>query len=171
MNNVIIHKFKLSNLAGVIPLYYIENSPISFSLGRAISVESEMTLTVRLAAVVNFHESRIFSFIRIDVEDYEVIVFYGAMVTIKSTKPVIRFEVAHSAISRAGLKSSAPYKFLSEIGYLFYQYSDAAEFKSCVVPQEGNIFAVDKKHLLRYPFVLKQDLISIDMLSPNALLI
>lgn len=169
LENVSIHKLALSDAAGSVPLYHIENSPVNFSLGGANGVESEMVPAARLDEIMDIHDGRVVSFIKIDVEGYEAIVFEGARVTIESMKPVIMFEVAHSAISRARLEPSAPYTFLSEIGYLFYQYSDAGKFISCVAPQEGNIFAVHKEHLLRYPFLLEEASALSDIPFPNSL--
>lgn len=40
---------------------------------------------------------------------------------------------------------------------------------SCVTPQEGNIFAVHRAYLSRYPFLLKEGSISPGILPPNSL--
>ena len=84
---------------------------LNFSLGCANGVDSEMVLAARLDEIMDMHDGRIVSFIKIDVEGYEAIVFESAKVTIKSMKPVIMFEVAHSVIYGPVLSHLRPIDF------------------------------------------------------------
>lgn len=57
------------------------------------------------------------SFIKIDVEGYEVKVLEGARKSIEESKPVMLIEINRRALERAGTSAEMLFKVLAELGY------------------------------------------------------
>jgi FkbM family methyltransferase len=151
LRNVQSHNLALSDSAGVVPLYHVAGSPVNFSLGGGPGIDSEWVHTVRMDDMVATTDCERLSFIKIDMKGYEPLVITGGMQTLEKSRPVVMFEVAHSALARAGLAPSAPYDLLETLGYRFFRLTADGSFEPCPAPTAGNIFAVPSERTANYP--------------------
>ena len=100
----------------------------------------EATFTLkRLDDILIEDEKKIISFMKIDVEGYELEVLYGAEKTIKKSNPIIAIEVLPHEIKDGTFKTK---DFLNELGYR-YEYLFYPKVKYKFVPKYF------KKHLNR----------------------
>ncbi len=137
---IVLHHAAASDRSATLQLFHIGGSPVNFSLGGATGIAAEEVPAVRVADLVPAADAARVSFIKIDVEGYEIAALEGARPIIEAAKPVIMFEVSASALARQGQVPLDVYDFLSSFGYRFWMLEGTR-----MVPVEGtpdgNIFA------------------------------
>lgn len=125
-------------------LMHLGDSPVNFSVdavGAVEGVEAEEVAAIRVDSVVPPEDAGRVSFIKIDVEGYEIAALEGARAIIEAAYPTIMFEVCEDALGRQGQKPADVYGFLASFGYKFYMLGSGHRFASVSGTPDGNIFA------------------------------
>jgi FkbM family methyltransferase len=153
MANIELHKIALSDVESKKVLYHIAGSPVNFSLGGNSETDGESVQTIPLDLLMRNRNVEQLSFIKMDVEGYEKFVLDGAIKIISIARPVIMFEVANSALARAGLTELAPFEPLQKLDYKFFIFNDG--LIAVTPPVQGNIFAIPVERLSDYQRLLR----------------
>ncbi len=93
--NVDLHNFALSTKEGEIKFFYNEKSSGSSSMKNLLELEDTVEITCELSTLDIFVEAHggVIDFIKCDVEGAELLVFQGAINTLKVAKPIIFTEM------------------------------------------------------------------------------
>lgn len=137
---IVLHHAAASDRSATLQLFHIGDSPVNFSLGGATGIAAEDVPAVRVADLVPAEDAARVSFIKIDVEGYEIAALEGARPIIEGAKPVIMFEVSASALARQGQTPQDVYAYLACFGYRFWMLEGARMVPVDGAP-DGNIFA------------------------------
>lgn len=141
LDNITLHNLAATDAPATLTLFHIGDSPVNFSIGASVeSPDAEQVQASRVDTTVPAeHQPRI-SFIKIDVEGYEMAALEGARKIIELTHPVIMFEVAASALARQSKTPADIYAYLASYGYRFWTFENGG-FRPVTGTPEGNIFA------------------------------
>ena len=135
------HRVAASDKAQTLALFHIGGSPVNFSLGGESGLDREDIAADRADAVVPRAEWPRVSFIKADVEGYELFALSGASQIIEASRPRIMFEVSRDALARQGLVPRDVYKMLATYGYCFWRWNGQQLERVDDTMPEGNIFA------------------------------
>lgn len=95
---------------------------------------------MRVADLVPAEDAAKVSFIKIDVEGYEIAALEGARPIIEAAKPAIMFEASASALTQQGQTPLDVYTYLVSFGYRFWILEGTRMVPVKGTP-DGNIFA------------------------------
>lgn len=138
---ITLHKVAATDVPASLELYHVADSPVNFSVGKAEGATSETVPAMRVDALVSPEEAARVSFIKIDVEGYEIAALEGARAIIEKSLPTIMFEVSEDALGRQGLAPADIYRFLGDFGYRFWGLDQRSRFVPVTGTPDGNIFA------------------------------
>lgn len=94
-NNVQLYNLALSNQEGEIKFFYNEKSSGSSSMKNLLELENTVEITCTLSTLDSFVEANggMIDFIKCDVEGAELLVFQGALSTLKNAQPIVFTEM------------------------------------------------------------------------------
>ncbi len=138
---IVLHNAAATDVPDTLRLYHLGDSPVNFSVGGVDGVTVEEVPAVRVDEAVPVEKAGRVSFIKIDVEGYEIAALEGARAVIEAHRPAIMFEVAHSALARLGQTPGDVYEYLAGYGYEFYEFGAGGQFVRVDDHRDGNIFA------------------------------
>ncbi len=134
------HRVAASDTPATLKLFHLGDSPVNFSIGAREGTESEEVAAVRIADIVPAADAARVSFIKIDVEGYEIAALEGARPILEARHPAIMFEVSAGALARVNHTPRDVYGYLAAYGYRFWRIENDG-FTPLQDPVEGNIFA------------------------------
>ena len=137
---IVPHQVAASDRSATLQLFHIGDSPVNFSIGGATGIAVEEVPPVRVADLVPAEDAAKVSFIKIDVEGYEIAALEGARPIIEAAQPAIMFEVSTSALARQGQTPLDVYTYLASFGYRFWMLEGTQMVPVKDTP-DGNIFA------------------------------
>lgn len=135
-----LHRVAASDKPSTLTLFHIGDSPVNFSVGGAPGMASEEVRAVGVADLVPRDDAARVSFVKIDVEGYEISALEGARPILEARHPTIMFEVAASALVRQGRTPHDVYAYLAGYGYRFWVL-ERGRFVPVDDARDGNIFA------------------------------
>ena len=137
---IAVHRVAASDRAATMQLFHVGNAPVTFSVGGGEGIAAEDVPAVRVADQVPPDEAARVSFIKIDVEGYEIAALEGARAILEARHPAIMFEVSGQALARQGQVPADVFAYLAAYGYRFWVL-EHGRFVPQDQPCEGNIFA------------------------------
>jgi len=144
LRNIHLHNVAAASAPGELHLVHLAGSPVNFSIGQDQGPTSdragEPVHAVRVDSVVPKADWSRVSFIKIDVEGFELDALEGARGILEAAQPTIMFEVAASALARQGKTEADVLGFLRSFGYTFYALQDG-RFVPVDQSQGDNLFA------------------------------
>lgn len=139
-NRITVHWVAASDKPAVLQLFHIGDAPVTFSVGGGAGIAAEEVPAVRVAEQIPAEDAAQVSFIKIDVEGYEIAALEGARPILEANHPAIMFEVSADALARQGQTPADVFAFLSSFGYRFW-ILEKGRFVPQNGPCEGNVFA------------------------------
>lgn len=137
---IAVHRVAASDQPATLLLFHIGDAPVTFSVGGHDGVPAEEVPAVRVADHIPAADAARVSFIKIDVEGYEIAALEGARPILEARRPAIMFEVSADALARQGQTPADVFAFLSTFDYRFWML-EGGRFVPQVQPCEGNVFA------------------------------
>ncbi|MEQ1641475.1 MAG: FkbM family methyltransferase [Novosphingobium sp.] len=139
-DRIVLHNVAASDQPATLKLFHVGDAPVTFSVGGAEGIAAEEVPAVRIADQITVEDAARVSFIKIDVEGYEISALEGARPILQTRHPAIMFEVSADALRRQNQAPTDVFTYLASYGYSFWMLRD-----NCFVPQieacEGNVFA------------------------------
>lgn len=139
-DRIAVHRVAASDKPATLQLFHIGDAPVTFSVGGGAGIAAEEVPAVRVADQIPAEDAARVSFIKIDVEGYEIAALEGARPILEANHPAIMFEVSADALARQGQTPADVFAFLSSFGYRFWML-DSGRFVAQDGPCEGNVFA------------------------------
>lgn len=142
LTNIHLHNMAAASKPGELRLAHLAGSPVNFSIvgSGAASVEHEAVMAARVDSIVPAADWPRVSFVKIDVEGFELDALEGARGIIEAAHPTIMFEVSASALARQGKTEADILDFLRSFGYAFFVL-DNGRFRVVDQAQGDNLFA------------------------------
>lgn len=137
---IAVHRVAASDQPGILRLFHIGDAPVTFSVGGHEGVAAEEVPAVRVADQIPAEDAAQVSFIKIDVEGYEIAALEGARPILEASHPAIMFEVSTDALARQGQSPTDAFAYLASYGYRFWML-EKGRFVPQEGPCEGNVFA------------------------------
>ncbi|MFM5924089.1 MAG: FkbM family methyltransferase [Novosphingobium sp.] len=139
-DRIVLHNAAASDRPAMLQLFHIGDAPVTFSVGGADGIAAEEVPAVRIADHLPAADAARVSFIKIDVEGYEIAALEGARPILEGRKPAIMFEVSVDALRRQDQTPADVFAYLAAFGYSFWMLKDG-RFVAQDEPCEGNVFA------------------------------
>lgn len=139
-SRIAVHRVAASDRPAMLQLFHIGDAPVTFSVGGGEGIAAEDVPAVRVADQISAEDAAQVSFIKIDVEGYEIAALEGARPILEARHPAIMFEVSADALARQGQTPADVFGFLGSFGYRFWMLEEG-RFVVQNGPCEGNVFA------------------------------
>jgi FkbM family methyltransferase len=137
---IVLHNAAASDRPATLRLFHVGDAPVTFSVGAAEGTTAEEVPAVRIADHIPAEDAARVSFIKIDVEGYEIAALEGARPILEALHPAIMFEVSADALRRQNQTPADVFAYLGRYGYAFWMLAND-RFVRQDQPCEGNVFA------------------------------
>jgi FkbM family methyltransferase len=139
-SRIVLHNVAASDTPAPLRLFHVGDAPVTFSVGGAEGIAAEEVQAVRIGEHIPAPDAARVSFIKIDVEGYEIAALEGARSILEACHPAIMFEVSADALRRQNQTPADVFSYLAGYGYSFWLLKED-RFVPQSDPCEGNIFA------------------------------
>lgn len=139
-DRITVHRAAASDQTATLQLSHIGDAPVTFSVGRVQGAAAEEVPAARVAEAIPAADVQRVSFIKIDVEGYEIAALEGARPILEARHPAIMFEVSSDALARQGQTAADIFAYLGNYGYRFWLL-EGGKFVPQASPCDGNVFA------------------------------
>ncbi len=146
LSNVSAARMALSNHHGQMVLRLLEDTSMNAIATAARPGEaSEPITTSTLDAELARNTVRQVHMLKLDVEGAEELVLRGALSALRTSRPIVLFEVNGHAAKRLDLQPDGAWNLLRECGYGFYQLDQRRRMCAIsTIPAGGNVVAIHR---------------------------